>query len=141
MTTIQNIDFSNTKGQLTPRSEVGSGQNSNSSEMSRMSLLLPRMKKIRSKLKALEWPKYKILIFQTLKGSLLRSQRSELAEIRTHPRCHECPCYFKNEEDEDPLKKTEGARVAKIQNIDFSNTKGQLTPQSEVGTGRNSNSS
>ena len=35
--TIQNIDFSNTKGQV--------------------------------KLKALEWPQYKILIFQTLKGS------------------------------------------------------------------------
>ena len=34
----------------------------------------------------------------------------------------------------------EGARVATIQNIDFSNTKGQLTPQSEVGSGRNSNS-
>ena len=31
--------------------------------------LLPRMKKIQSKLKALEWPQYKILIFQTLKGS------------------------------------------------------------------------
>ena len=38
----------------------------------------------------------------------------------------------KNEED---LIKIEGARVATIQNIDFSNTKGQLTPQSEVGSG------
>ena len=45
---------------------------------------------------------------------------------------------FKNEED--PIK-IEGARVATIQNIDFSNTKGQLTPQSEVGSGRKSNSS
>ena len=44
----------------------------------------------------------------------------------------------KNEED--PIK-IEGARVATIQNIDFSNTKGQLTPQSDVGSGRNSNSS
>ena len=44
----------------------------------------------------------------------------------------------KNEED--PIK-IEGARVATIQNIDFSNTKRQLTPQSEVGSGRNSNSS
>ena len=34
-----------------------------------LSLLLPRMKKIRSKLMALEWPRYKILVFQTLKGS------------------------------------------------------------------------
>ena len=44
----------------------------------------------------------------------------------------------KNEED--PIK-IEGARVVTIQNIDFSNTKGQLTPQSEVVSGRNSNSS
>ena len=44
----------------------------------------------------------------------------------------------KNEED--PIK-IEGARVATIQNIDFSNTKGQLTPQSEVGSGLNSNTS
>ena len=47
--TIQNIDFSNTKGKLTPQSEVGSGRNSNSSEMLWMSLLLPRIKKVRIK--------------------------------------------------------------------------------------------
>ena len=44
----------------------------------------------------------------------------------------------KNEEDQ---IKIEGARVATIQNIDFSNTQGQITPQSEVGSGRNTNSS
>ena len=44
----------------------------------------------------------------------------------------------KNEED--PIKIV-GARLATIQNIDFSNTKGLLTPQSEVGSGRNSRSS
>ena len=44
----------------------------------------------------------------------------------------------KNEED--PIK-IEDARVATIQNIDFSNTQGQLTPQSEVGSGQNWNSS
>ena len=38
----------------------------------------------------------------------------------------------KNEED--PIE-IEGAKVATIQNIDFSNTKRQLTPQSEVGSG------
>ena len=42
--------------------------------------------------------------------------------------------------EEDPVK-IEGARVATIQNIDFSNTKGQLTPQPEVRSGRNANSS
>ena len=44
--TIQYIDFSNTKGQLTPHSEVGSGRNSNSSEILQLSLLPARMKKL-----------------------------------------------------------------------------------------------
>ena len=35
--------------------------------------------------------------------------------------------------EEDPIK-IEGARVATTHNNDFSNTKGQLTPQSEVGS-------
>ena len=52
--TTQNIGFSDTQGQITPQSEVGSGRNSNSSEMLLMSLLLPRIKKIRIKMKALE---------------------------------------------------------------------------------------
>ena len=39
--------------------------------------------------------------------------------------------------EEDPIK-IEGARVATTQNIDFPNTQGQITPQSEVGSGRNS---
>ena len=56
--TTQNIDFSNTQGQITLQSEVGSGQNSKSSEMLQMSLLLPRIKKIRIKMKALEWPQH-----------------------------------------------------------------------------------
>ena len=66
--TTLNIDFSNTQGQITPRSEVGSGRNSNSSAMLRMYLLLPRIKKIRLKMKALEWPQHQILIFHTVKG-------------------------------------------------------------------------
>ena len=58
MATTLNIDFSNTEGQITPWSQVGSGQNSNSSEMLRMPLLLPRIKKIQIKMKALEWPQH-----------------------------------------------------------------------------------
>ena len=54
MATTLNIDFSNTQGQITPRSEVGSGRNSKTSEMLRMSLSCPRIKKIRIKMKALE---------------------------------------------------------------------------------------
>ena len=56
--TTLNIDFSNTQGQITPRSEVRSGRNSNSSEMIQMSLLLLRIQKIRIKMKALEWPQH-----------------------------------------------------------------------------------
>ena len=56
--TTQNIDFSNTQGQITPQSEVGSGRNSNSSKMIQMSLLLPRIKNIQIKMKALEWPQH-----------------------------------------------------------------------------------
>ena len=44
--TIQNIDFSNTKRQLTPQSEVRSGRNLNSCEILYLSLLPARMKKI-----------------------------------------------------------------------------------------------
>ena len=36
--------------------------------------------------------------------------------------------------EKDPIK-IESARVATTQNNDFSNTQGQLTPQSEVGSG------
>ena len=84
-----------------------------------------RIKKIRIKLKALEWPQHLILIFQTVKDSnsavkgriwlkfeLIRDVmamlvtfkyeedpikiedlRSNVAEIRTHPRSYGCPCY------------------------------------------------
>ena len=66
--TTQTIDFSHSQRQMTLQSRVGSGRNSNSYEMLWLSLLLSSMKKIQSKLKALEWPQHKILIFQTLKG-------------------------------------------------------------------------
>ena len=56
--TTLNIDFSNTQGQITSRSEVGSGRNLNSSEILRMSLLFPRIKKNRIKMKALAWPQH-----------------------------------------------------------------------------------
>ena len=37
--------------------------------------------------------------FLDLKGSLLRSQWSDLAEIRTHPRFYACPCYLQVKKD------------------------------------------
>ena len=42
---------------------------------------------------------------------------------------------------EEELIKIEGARMATTQNNDFSNNQGQIAPQSEVRSGRNSNSS
>ena len=45
--------FPDAQGQLTPQSEIKPGGNSNSSEM-----LFPRMKKIHSKMKLLEWPQH-----------------------------------------------------------------------------------
>ena len=54
MATTQNIDFSNTQGQITPQSEVGFGRNSNLSEILWLFLLPARMKKIPLEMKALE---------------------------------------------------------------------------------------
>ena len=50
--------FPDAQGQLTPQSLVRSGRISNSSEMLWMFLLPASMKKIRSKIKALEWTQH-----------------------------------------------------------------------------------
>ena len=47
------IDFSDAQGQLTPQSVMESGRNSSTSKLLWLSLLLARMKKIQSKIKAL----------------------------------------------------------------------------------------
>ena len=60
--------FPDPQGQLTPQSLVRSGGILNSSEMLWMSSLPERMKKIRSKMKALEWTQHYTAIFQTGKG-------------------------------------------------------------------------
>ena len=52
------IDFSDAQGQLTPRSEKESCQNSNSSKLVWLVLLPARMKKIHPKMKALEWSQH-----------------------------------------------------------------------------------
>ena len=69
-------------------------------------------------------------IFQTFKGSWLKFELIQDTMV----------ILVTSKYEEDPIK-IEGARVATIQNIDFSNTNGQLTPQSEFGSGRTSNSS
>ena len=55
--------FPDAQGQLTPQSLVRSGRISNSSEMLCMSPLPASMKKIRSKMKALEWSQHYTAIF------------------------------------------------------------------------------
>ena len=79
-----------------------------------MSSLPASMKKIRSKMKALEWSEdfshYKSMgIFPDAQEQQLRTPWSDLAEFQTHPRCYRCP-YCKYEED--PIK-NEGARVVR----------------------------
>ena len=60
--------FPDAQGQLTPQSKVGSCLISNSSGTLWLSSLLAKMKKIQSKMKALEWPQDNMLIFLVLKG-------------------------------------------------------------------------
>ena len=74
--------------------------------------------------------------FSNIQGQLTQQSTVESGSNSNSSKMLGYPCYLQ----EDPIK-TEGPRVVTMQNIDFSNTKGQLTPQSEVGYGRNSNSS
>ena len=60
--------FPDAQMQLTPQSNVGSGRNTNSVKTLCLSLLPARMKKIRLKMMALEWPQDYMSIFQTFKG-------------------------------------------------------------------------
>ena len=52
------IDFSDAQGKLTPKSEMESCRNSNSSKLLWLVLLPARMKKIHQKLKVLEWSQH-----------------------------------------------------------------------------------
>ena len=61
--------FYDAQGKLTPQSEVGSSLNSNSSKLLGLSLLPVRMKKIQSKMKALEWSQQCYIIHQFLRCS------------------------------------------------------------------------
>ena len=90
------------------------------------------MKKIRSKLKALEWPQHKILIFQTDKADNSTVSGGIWSKFELIRDVMDVLVTSKNKEDQ---IKIEGARVATTLNIGFSNTQGQLTPQSEVGSG------
>ena len=55
------------------------------------------------------------LLLKTFKGSLLRTQLSNMAEIQTHPSFYALP--------KDPIK-SEDARVASASYLDFSDAQG-----------------
>ena len=88
------------------------------------------MKKIQLKMKALDVHNISPIVsqwgfFQTLKGSLLRSPWSDLAEFRPLPRLTVVLVTSKNEKY--PIK-NEVASVFTTLYIDFSDAQGQVTP-------------
>ena len=65
--------FPNAQGHVTHKSLVGSCQISNPSEILWVFLLSARKKKIRSKMKALEWSQHYSLIFSDAHGQITRN--------------------------------------------------------------------
>ena len=101
------------------------------------------MKKIHSKLKALEWSQhfshYKSMgIFPNAQGQLTNMSRLILPNFEPIRDFMGVLVACKNEED--PIK-NEGARVVTTLFIDFSHAQGQLTPKSVMESCRNSNPS
>ena len=101
MATRLYVDFSAFQGQITPLLIVESGRKSNFYKHLCVSSIPVRMKKIESRMKALEWPQhfsnYKSMgVFETLNGSQLRSPGSGLAEIQIY----RCSCYLQNTSDQ-----------------------------------------
>ena len=82
--------FPDAKGQLTPQSEIGSGPNSNSSKHLWLSLLSTRMKKIHSKMKALE----SIGIFPDAQGQLTPLSEVRSGHYSTHLSFYCSPGYL-----------------------------------------------
>ena len=121
------IDFSDTQGQLTPKSVMESCRNSNPSKLLWLTLLPARMKKIHWKMKVLEWSQrfshYKSMgIFQNAQRQLTHksfvgycpiSNPSEILSVSL------LPARMK----EDPIK-NEDPRVVTILFIDFSDVRG-----------------
>ena len=136
--------FPDAQGQLTLQSVVRSGQISNSSETLWLTSLPAKMKKILSKIEALECSQhYTSIVFRRARaddsgvGGGIWS-KFELIQAFMH-----VPVTCKNEDDDSKMKELECSQ-------DFSHNKpmgifpdpqGQLTPQSLVRSGRISNSS
>ena len=120
--------FPDAQGQLTPQSLVRSGRISNSSEMLWMSSLPASMKKIRSKIEAIECSQYYTSIFQMRKGRVGGGIWPKFEHIQAfmHVTC-------KNEDDRQAFPHYKSMRI-------FPDAQGQLTPQSLGRSGRISNS-
>ena len=83
--------FSDVQGQLTPQSVVQSGQNSNSSELSYMSLLPASMGRNGSKKAEKKW-RHRFSHHNPI--CYHGNQWSDLAECRSHPSSHVCYHYL-----------------------------------------------
>ena len=96
-----------------------------------LSLLLPSMK-IGSKLKALEWPQHKILIFihSMADNSAVRGRIWSKFEL-----IRDIIDDLVTSKNKEYPNKNEGARVATTLNIDFSHSQGHITLQPRVGSG------
>ena len=127
--------FQDAQGQLTPQSLVRSGRISNSSEILWMFSLPASMKKIRSKMKALEcsqdFSHYKSMgIFTDAQGQLTpQSLVRDVMDVLV-------TCKY----EEDPIK-NEGARVDTTLYSNFSDALGQITLVLVSVSGGNLNSS
>ena len=91
------IYFSHAQGQLSPKSVTESCRNSNPSKLLWVTLLPARIKKIRWKMKVLEWsqrfPHYKSMgIFSDAQDQLTHKPFFGYCPISTHPRFYGCPC-------------------------------------------------
>ena len=80
------IDFSDTQGQLTPKSVMESCRNSNPSKLLWLNLLPARMKKIHWKMRVLEWSQrfshYKSMgIFPDAQGQLTHKSKDGSCRI------------------------------------------------------------
>ena len=87
------------QGRITPNWLIRSGQNSNYTEILCLSWVPASLTKIRLKMNMLAWRNHFPIKriwenFKTLKGTLLRREWSDLAEIRNCPRFYVCPCYL-----------------------------------------------
>ena len=133
--------FSDVQGQLTPQSVVQSGQNSNSSELSYNSLLPASMERNGWKTAEKKW-RHRFSHDNPI--CYHGNQWSDLAECRTHQSSLTYYYYLQawKVPDQEQQRKI-GDIVFSIISLwgFFSDVQGQLTPQSVVQSGRNSNSS